>query len=204
MAGTDLAHGPSRFLGGVVFSLGLILVINAGAELFTGNALIMMAWVDRKVTTQGLLRNWLYAFLGNFAGALLIVLLMWQSGLISGAVAEVARKLAVSKTSIGFTEAVASGILCNILVCLAVWISFAARSVAGKIMATIPPIAAFVLLGFEHSIANMYLIPAGWLAGADITAAGFASNLVPVTIGNMIGGCGGVALTYRLAYGPPA
>jgi formate/nitrite transporter len=197
MAGVDMTYGPARFLGGVVFSLGLVLVIVGGAELFTGNALIFMAWVDRKVTLKRLLRNWAYAYVGNLAGALAIVLLMREAGLLNG----VAVKLAEAKVSLGFTEALARGILCNTLVCLAVWLTFAARSVTGKILAIILPISGFVLLGFEHSIANMYLIPAGWAAGANITFGGCVSNLIPVTLGNIIGGAGGVALTYRLAYG---
>lgn len=201
MAGTDAAYGPARFLGGLVFSLGLVLVVIAGAELFTGNALIVMAWVDRKVSTGALLRNWIFAFLGNLAGATLIAALMWGTGLLAGPQGEVARKIALAKVSIGFPEALIRGILCNMLVCLAVWLTFAARSVADKILAILLPISAFVLLGFEHSIANMYLIAAGWAAGAEVTPAGYLGNLVPVTIGNVIGGAGGVALTYRLAYG---
>lgn len=202
MTGTDPAFGPGRFLGGLVFSLGLVLVVVAGAELFTGNALIVMAWVDRKVSTRSLLRNWLFAFVGNLAGATLIALLMGSSGLLTGPAGETARKIALAKVSIGFPEAVVRGILCNMMVCLAVWLTFAARSVSDKIMAILLPIAAFVLLGYEHSIASMYLIAAGWAAGAEITLPGYVANLLPVTIGNIIGGAGGVALTYRLAYGP--
>jgi formate/nitrite transporter len=197
MSGTDLSYGPTRLLGGVVFSLGLILVVVAGAELFTGNALIVMAWVDNRVTFRSLLRNWAYAYAGNLVGALAIVLLMSEAGLLNGVTA----KMAEAKISLGFAEALVRGILCNMLVCLAVWLTFAARSVADKILAVIWPIAGFVLLGFEHSIANMYLIPAGWAAGANVTLAGFLGNLIPVTLGNIIGGAGGVALTYRLAYG---
>lgn len=203
MSGADLAYGPARFLGGVVFSMGLILVIVAGAELFTGNALIVMAWVDRRVSLAALLRNWAYAYAGNLIGALGLVALMAAAGLLDGMTGGVVQKLAEAKVSLGFTEALARGILCNMLVCLAVWLTFAARSVTDKILAIVFPIAGFVLMGFEHSIANMYLIPAGWAAGANVTAAGLIGNLVPVTIGNIIGGAGGVALTYRLAYGAP-
>ncbi len=201
MTGTDLGHGPTRFLGGVVFSLGLILVVVAGAELFTGNTLIVLAWVDRRVTAGALLRNWAYAYAGNLAGALAIVILMYFSGLLAGASGATVLKIAEAKVSLGPAEALVRGILCNTLVCLAVWLTFAARSVSDKILAIVLPIAGFVLMGFEHSIANMYLIPAGWAAGGNVTAAGFIGNLVPVTIGNIIGGAGGVALTYRLAYG---
>jgi formate/nitrite transporter len=127
---------------------------------------------------------------------------MALTGLLRGQVGELAIRIAEAKASLGWTEALARGILCNMLVCLAVWLTFAARDVAGKILAILLPISAFVLLGFEHSIANLYLIPAGWMAGASIGWDGFLGNLVPVTIGNIIGGAGGVALTYRLAYRP--
>lgn len=202
MAGADMGFGPARLLGGLVFSLGLILVMVAGAELFTGNALIVMAWVDGKVAVSELLRNWAYAFGGNTLGALAVVQLMALSGLLAGAPGETARAIAEAKVNIGLVEALARGILCNMLVCLAVWLTFAARSVADKILAILFPIAGFVLMGFEHSIANIYLIPAGWAAGAPVDPAGFFGNLVPVTIGNLLGGAGGVALTYRLAYQP--
>jgi formate/nitrite transporter len=200
MAGVDPAFGPARFLGGVVFSLGLILVIVGGAELFTGNALIVMAWVDRRVSLGALLRNWIVSFAGNFAGALAIAVLFALSGSLAGPMGGVVARIAESKVALGFTEAFARGVLCNALVCLAVWLTFAARTAAGKILCIIFPIASFVLLGLEHSIANMYLIPAGWLAGAQVSPAGLAGNLVPVTLGNIAGGAGGVALTYWLAY----
>lgn len=202
MAGPGMSYGPARLLGGLIFSTGLILVVVAGAELFTGNALIVMAWVDRRVSLKALLRNWGFAFTGNLVGALAIVVLMWMSGLLTGAVGETARTIAEAKSNLPFTEAIARGILCNTLVCLAVWLTFAARSVTDKILAIIFPITGFVLLGYEHSIANMYLIPAGWAAGSPVDVGGFFSNLIPVTIGNVIGGAGGVALTYRLAYRP--
>lgn len=202
MTGADLAYGPARLLGGLAFSTGLILVVVAGAELFTGNALIVMAWVDRRVGMRALLRNWTYAYCGNLAGALFIVGLMAISGLLGGPMGEAARQIAEAKAGLGWSEALARGFLCNMLVCLAVWLSFAARSATDKILAVIFPISAFVVLGFEHSIANMYLIPAGWTAGGAISFSGLIGNLVPVTIGNILGGAGGVALTYRLAYRP--
>lgn len=201
MTGADLGFGPHRLLGGMVFSLGLVMVIVGGAELFTGNALIVMAWVDRRVSTAALLRNWAYAFAGNLVGALAILALMHTAGLLDGATGGTARRIAEAKTALAPLEALSRGILCNTLVCLAVWLTFAARSVTDKILAIIFPISAFVLMGLEHSIANMYLIPAGWLAGASVTPAAFFTNLALVTIGNIIGGAGGVALTYRLAYG---
>jgi formate/nitrite transporter len=200
MTGADLGYGPARFLGGVVFSLGLILVIVGGAELFTGNALIVMACVDKRVTVQALFRNWVIAFAGNFVGALLIVALFALSGLLDGPAGQTTAAIAKAKLALGPVEAFVRGILCNALVCLAVWLTFAARTATGKILAIIFPISAFVLMGLEHSIANMYLIPAGWAAGEDVTIAGFLANLIPVTLGNIIGGSGGVALTYWLAY----
>ncbi|MBL8791886.1 MAG: formate/nitrite transporter family protein [Rhizobiales bacterium] len=203
VTGTDLAYGPTRFIGGLVFSLGLVLVVVAGAELFTGNTLIVLAYVDRKITARAVLRNWAFSFTGNLVGATAIALLMGASGLFAGPVGETARKIALAKVTLEFPEAIVRGILCNMMVCLAVWLTFAARSVTDKILAILLPISGFVLLGYEHSIANMYLIAAGYVAGADITLGGYLHNLVPVTIGNVIGGAGGVALTYRLAYGPP-
>lgn len=204
MAGTDMNYGPNRLLGGLIFSTGLVLVVIAGAELFTGNALIVMAWVDGRVGFGGLIRNWTYAYFGNLAGALFVVALMYASGLLAGPQGEVAQQVAIAKEGLGFVPALARGILCNMLVCLAVWLTFAARSVSDKLLAIVFPITAFVLPGYEHSVANMYLIPAGWAAGAPVNVAGFLGNLIAVTIGNVIGGAGGVALTYWLAYRPKA
>ena len=202
LAGTPPGFGPARLLAGVVFSTGLILVIVAGAELFTGNALIVMAWVDGLVRPSALFRNWAYAFSGNLAGALGVAALMALSGLLAGPQGEVARGIAEAKQALGPLEAFTRGVLCNMLVCLAVWLTFAARSVTDKVLAIIFPISAFVLLGYEHSVANMYLIPAGWAAGSPVSLTGFLGNLVPVTLGNIAGGAGGVALTYWLAYRP--
>ncbi len=202
LAGTTPGFGPERLLAGLIFSTGLILVIVAGAELFTGNALIVMAMVDGKVSVASLLRNWLFAYVGNFIGALAVVALMALSGLLTGPVGETAQKIAAAKLALGPVEALVRGILCNMLVCLAVWLTFAARGVTDKILAIVFPVTAFVLLGYEHSVANMYLIPAGWAAGAPVDIAGFLRNLIPVTIGNIIGGAGGVALAYWLAYRP--
>lgn len=202
LAGTPPGFGPARLLAGLIFSSGLVLVVVAGAELFTGNALIVMAWVDRRVSLPALLRNWGFAFFGNLAGALSVVVLMSFSGLLSGAIGETARAISEAKSALGPLEAFTRGVLCNMLVCLAVWLTFAARSVTDKILAILFPISAFVLLGYEHSVANMYLIPAGWAAGTPVNIGGFLGNLVPVTLGNVAGGAGGVALTYWLAYRP--
>jgi formate/nitrite transporter len=204
LTGNGLGFGPSRMLGGLAFSLGLILVVVGGAELFTGNNLIVMAWAEGKVTSPQLLRNWGLVYLANMAGAFGSVLLVHWSGalmLAGGAVAETAVRTAEAKVALGFAEAFFRGILCNVLVCLAVWLCFAAHDVGSKVLAIVFPISAFVALGFEHSIANMYLIPIGWLAGsATVTLAGFAANLVPVTLGNVVGGGVFVAAVYWLVY----
>ena len=203
MTGSTLGLGPARLLGGLAFSLGLVLVVVGGAELFTGNNLIVMAWADRKVTTVALLRNWVVVYFANMAGAFGCVVLVQLSGKLElggGAVAATAVGIAKAKVGLGFMEAFSRGILCNILVCLAVWLCFAAHRVSGKILAIIFPISAFVALGFEHSVANMYLIPIGMLAGDGLDLGAFVANLVPVTLGNVIGGSLFVALVYWLVY----
>ena len=204
LTGSPLGFGPGRVLAGLAFSLGLVLVVVGGAELFTGNNLVVMAWAARKITTGQLLRNWALVYVANLVGALGSALMMWWSGALGlggGAVAETAIAIAEAKVALGFTEALFRGILCNVLVCLAVWLSFAAHDVPGKVLAIIFPISAFVALGFEHSVANMYLIPIAMLAGAEsVTAAGFLANLIPVTLGNIVGGGGFVALVYWLIY----
>jgi formate transporter len=208
---TSLGFAASRLLGGVTFSLGLILVVVAGAELFTGNNLLVMAWASKRITTSELVRNWLIVYLANFAGALGLVLLVflsdhWQMG--NGAVGANAVRIAAAKAALSFPEAFFKGILCNILVCLAVWLALAARSVVDKICAIIFPISAFVAAGFEHSIANMYFIPLGILLKDRIPVGGAEnlswlvlwSNLVPVTLGNIVGGGVMVALVYYFVY----
>jgi formate/nitrite transporter len=198
--GGDLT-GALRLLGGVAFSLGLILVVVGGAELFTGNALMVMAWADGRVGTPALLRNWGVVLLANAAGALGLVAMVWLAGLLDGAMGARAAAIAGAKLDLGWSESFWRGVLCNALVCLAVWLTMAARSVTGKIAAILWPITAFVALGLEHSVANFYLIPAGLLAGAPGDIADVMGNLIPVTLGNVAGGAGGVALAYRLAYG---
>jgi len=204
VTGSDLGFGPGRLLGGAAFSLGLILVLVGGGELFTGNNLIVMAWAERKVTTVELLRNWVVVYLANFAGALGSVALFYLAGLLDmhdGAVRATAAGIARAKLDLDFSIAFFRGVLCNTLVCLAIWLCFAARRVTGKILAIVFPISAFVALGFEHSVANMYLIPIGMLAqGGGIDAGALIANLVPVTLGNILGGSGLVALTYWLVY----
>lgn len=211
--------GLMRLLGGLVFSLGLILVVVAGAELFTGNNLIVMAYVDGKVSFYQLMKNWLLVYIGNFMGALGILLLVYLSNHWStegGAIGAKAILIANTKVNLSWIEAFSRGILCNILVCLAVWLCFAGRSVVDKVMAIIFPITAFVAMGFEHSVANMYFIPAGIVAmqQADLvtlvggsvdltnmTLSGFLiTNLLPVTLGNILGGSIFVALFYWFIY----
>lgn len=204
MTGADLAHGPTRVLGGMVFSLGLILVIIGGAELFTGNALIVMAWVDKRVSTPMLLRNWCIVWLGNFAGALLLALAVANTSLITGGFGQTAASVAAGKMALAPMDVFVRAILCNALVCLAVWLSFAATDVAGKILSIILPVAAFVALGLEHSIANMFLLPLGLMAGAEGSPALAMQNILIATAGNIVGGAGGVALSYRFAFKPQA
>lgn len=217
MYSTGLPYGVTRLLSGIVFCLGLILVVVGGAELFTGNNLIVMAWASGKVTTRALLRNWMIVYMGNFVGAIGTALLVFFSGQHSfgkDTIGIAALNTAVAKSSLGFGQALALGILCNALVCLAVWMTFSARSTIDKIMAIIFPVTAFVTAGFEHSIANMYFIPYGLLIKMfdpdymgrvserianlqNLTWSNFLlHNLIPVTIGNIIGGAVFVAAIY--------
>jgi len=209
-----------RLAGGVAFSLGLILVVTAGAELFTGNNLIVMAWASRRVSTARLLRNWALVYAGNMAGALATAVLVWLSGqyaFAGGAVGLNALGIAVNKVGLSFFPALVLGILCNALVCLAVWLAMAARTVTDKILAVIFPITAFVAAGFEHCVANMYFIPIGLLIKGDAAFLALVGarpetyaaltwhsfllhNLLPVTIGNIIGGGGLVGLVYWFIY----
>ncbi len=200
MTGADAGFGPNRLLGGLAFSLGLILCIIGGAELFTGNALMVMAAVDRKISLAALLRNWVTVYFGNLVGAVALAVVVSMTGLLQAPFGETAIKVAAAKTSFTPMAYLTKGILCNALVCLAVWLTFSSRDTTGKILAILWPITTFVLLGFEHSIANMFLIPLGILAGADLSPVACLSALVWVTLGNIIGGAGGVALAYRYAY----
>ncbi len=207
LAGSSaLPYGVARLLAGLAFCLGLILVVVGGAELFTGNTLIVMAWANRRVSTLELLRNWLIVYTGNFVGSVATAIMVFLSGHYTfgaGSVGAAALSIANTKTGEAFVPAVMLGVLCNVLVCLAVWLTFSARSTVDKIAAIIFPVAAFVAAGFEHSVANMYFIPMGLLIKAfdpafvtkmnaavdNITLFNFfVSNLVPVTIGNIIGG----------------
>lgn len=206
---SNLGVGLTKLIGGICFSIGLILVVIAGAELFTGNTMIVMAFASRIVSWKQLLKNWSVSYVGNFIGSLVIVLLMYLTNqwktkeFLLGAKA---LQIAATKVNLGFLEAFASAILCNALVCLAVWLCFSARTVVSKIAAIIFPITAFVASGFEHSIANMYFIPIGmvlknnpdviealsktapYLDISRLNVTGLLGNLLPVTLGNIIGG----------------
>jgi formate/nitrite transporter len=207
----SLSFAAGRLLGGVAFSLGLILVVVAGAELFTGNNMLVMAWAGGRITTYELLRNWLLIYSANFVGALgLVLLVLWsQQWRMNGdAVSITAVKIAAAKAALPFWEAFFKGILCNVLVCLAAWLALAGRSVVDKIFAIVFPISAFVAAGFEHSVANMYFIPLGILVQDHLPTSGLPtvywtgliSNLIPVTLGNIIGGGVMVAAVYFLVY----
>lgn len=221
-AGSTMSFGVTKLLGGITFSLGLILVVIGGAELFTGNNLMIMAWANRKIKTTLVLKNWLFVYAGNMIGATSIVILIILSGHYlfgGGIIGSKILHIAKSKCELGFTQAIVLGILCNILVCLAIWLCYSSKSAHGKILAIIFPITAFVAAGFEHSIANMYFIPMGILVKewADpelwnlIQSSPqqfeslnwsnfFVGNLLPVTIGNIIGGAIFVGLAYWFIY----
>lgn len=217
-----LPFGVNRLLTGTVFSLGLILVIVGGAELFTGNTLIVMAWAGRKVSTPQILRNWAIVYAGNFVGALGTAALNFAAGQYQygrGLIGGVALAVAAAKCEYDFFQAMALGILGNSLVCLAVWMSFAARTVVDRVAVIVPPIAAFVAVGFEHCIANMYYVPyamaikafapeAFWnnigktpddFASINLTSL-LTHNLLPVTLGNIVGGSLMVGVVYWFVY----
>lgn len=201
---STFGFGATRLIGGAAFSLGLVLVVVGGAELFTGNNLLVMAWASRKISLTGLLRNWSLVYVANFAGALATAVMLYLSGTLSlsdNAVANTAMAIAAAKVELPFLEAFVRGILCNTLVCLAIWLCMACRHVSGKVLCIVFPITAFVALGFEHSVANMYLIPVGMLAtNGAIELQPLMQNLLPVTLGNVIGGGILVALVYWTAY----
>lgn len=212
VAGID-AVGASfkKFLSALIFPIGLLMVIMAGAELFTGNSLIIISVLDKKASIKGLIKNWIIVYIGNLAGSIFIAMLLTYSDMYSmfgGELAESVVATAQTKVGLSFQEAFLRGILCNILVCIAVWVSFSAEDVAGKIIGLFLPITLFVISGYEHCVANMYFIPAGLLAAGryDIDANSltwgsfFVNNLIPVTIGNIIGGAFIVGAGYFFVY----
>jgi len=214
----SLSFAVSRVLGGLVFSLGLILVVVAGSELFTGNNLLVMAWAGGKISTGELLRNWTVVFFANAVGAVGLAVLVYlanHGAMNGGDVGAAYVRIAAAKAALPFGEAFFKGVLCNLLVCLAVWLALAGRSVVDKVVAIVPPIAAFVAAGFEHSVANLYFLPLGMLLkdSAGVTQAasldwsGVSHNLVAVTLGNVAGGALLVAAVYFVIYRrtlPPA
>ena len=221
-SGSSMDYGIAKLIAGLTFSLGLILVVAGGAELFTGNNLMVMARASHRITSRQLLTNWILVYFGNMAGAFSLVLLILISGhqnLGEGVVGANILNIASAKCQLGFIQALSLGILCNILVCLAIWLSYSASSLTGKVLAILFPVTAFVAAGFEHSVANMYFIPAGimvknyaaadfWTmiqqSPADIHMLNwknyFLSNLLPVSIGNIIGGALFVGAAYWFIY----
>lgn len=196
----SLGFGLGRLAAGAAFSLGLVMLVMAGGELFTGNNLMLLALAGGKVSRRCVCRNWTVVYTANAAGAVLLALAIHHAGILdAGGVRATAVRIAEAKAQLGFGPAVLRGILCNMLVCLAVWLSVAARSVEGKVLAIAFPIAAFVALGFEHCVANLYLLPIGMMNGADIGMAALLRNIVPVTLGNTLGGAA-VAVAYWLVY----
>jgi formate/nitrite transporter len=217
----EMPWGAARILAGLVFSLGLILVIVGGAELFTGDSLMVVACASRRIAVSALLRAWTLVYVGNIAGALgtaALVFLARQYGFGGGAVGETALAIAAAKTALPTVQLFFLAVLCNVLVCLAVWMSFGARSTTDKVMVIVPPVAAFVAAGFEHSIANVYLLPYGlaikaWAgpefwsaigktaaAYPDLALGGVLHNIVVATVGNLVGGSLMVGAVYWFVY----
>jgi formate/nitrite transporter len=207
-----LGYANGQLLGGAVFALGLLMVVVAGAELFTGNNLLVMAWADQKISTRELLRNWAVVALCNLLGAAGMAWLVFASGHLEGngaAMGQQVVKIALAKQALPWHEALVKGVLCNMLVCLAVWMAMAGRTLVDKAVAVIGPVVAFVAAGFEHSIANMYFLPQAWLwqqahglvnDQAAVTWVGMLHNWVPVILGNVAGGSFLVAGVYYLIY----
>jgi formate transporter len=216
-----LPYGVLRWIVGIAFSLGLILVILGGAELFTGNNLLSVAWASRRISTRAVVRNWGIVYLGNFVGSVgtaVLIVMAGQYEFGGGLVGQTALDAAATKVSYGFGQAFVLGVLCNALVCLTVWLTFMARSMTDKILVIVPPIAAFIAMGFEHSVANMYFIPVAMLIRAVapesfwatigqspddyamLDLGGLIGNLTPVTLGNIVGGTLLVGAVYWLVY----
>ncbi len=226
LAGAGVPYGIQRLLGGLVFATGLIMVVIGGSELFTGNCLIPMAWANNKVSTGAMLRNWVIVYAGNFVGSILTAYMVFLGGqhkFGAGAVGLTALNIGVVKTSLDFIPCLALGIFCNALVCMAVWMCFSARSNVDKVFVILPPISAFVACGFEHCVANMYFIPSALFikdldptyfatvvdklkdGGAILTWGNFMTrNLIPATIGNIIGGALMVGLMYWFIFLRPS
>ncbi|MBR2991141.1 MAG: formate/nitrite transporter family protein [Solobacterium sp.] len=190
-----------KLIGSALFPVGLMLVILCGAELFTGNNLMTLALMDRKITWGGMLKNWGVVYLGNLCGSVLLAWLLANSGLYAGEALNRAVAVASSKAALPFAQAVIRGFLCNILVVLACWFQAGSKDLTGKIFAIWFPIMLFVFAGFEHSVANMTYIPLGMLLGAEIGIGGLLANLIPVTLGNLLGGAVFIPVFYTIIYG---
>lgn len=210
LAGVGASLGNAyggKLASALIFPVGLIMVVLAGSELFTGNNLMIISWFKGEITFLKLLKNWLLVFIGNFLGALFVAFFVVFSGALDG-ISESVVTIAVTKSNLSFLEAILRGVFCNILVCIAVWMAFGAKTAAGKVFVIIGPIFLFVLCGFEHSIANMFYGPAGIFMGLKngLTPEGLSigsfliNNLLPVTLGNILGGAGVVSISYYLAY----
>lgn len=194
--------GLARFMGASVFPVGLMLVVICGAELFTGNNLMTLACMEKKITLKQLLRNWGLVWLGNFIGSLFLVVLVYYGTVLIGDSATKAISIAESKVSIGITAMFLRGILCNILVVLGVWMATAGQDIVSKIFSCWFPIMLFVLCGFEHSVANMFFIPMGMVLGANVIMSQLLINLVIVTLGNVVGGAIIIPYMYKECYLP--
>ena len=192
ITGLEGGFGAVRLLGGLVFLLGLVLVIVGGAELFTGSCLILLSWADKRVSAVELLRNWASVYLGNFICSVGSSVLVYFSGTLSlgdRVVQSIAIAITKGTMALPFLDAFVRGILCNVFVCVAIWTNFAAHHVAGKVIAIVLPVTAFVTLGFDHSFANIYFIPVAMLAGSEnVNIADFIADLLPVTLGNIVSG----------------
>lgn len=194
--------GLARFTAGAIFPVGLILIIICGGELFTGNTLLILAFIEKKITLTQMLRNWSIVYVGNFIGAIIIAALIMGSGLLSSPASllpDYLYHLAEKKTALNPLQGFTSGILCNLLVCLAVWGSYTAKDVIGKVVMIWFPVMTFIVSGFEHSVANMYYFTIAALLG-PLSLTQILSNLIPVTLGNIVGGAFFVGLAYWAGY----
>ncbi len=194
--------GLAKYIGAAIFPVGLMMVVIGGAELFTGNCLMTLAVMDKKITGMQMLRNWLFVYIGNIIGSYLLAWILSSTGLMSDAIVAKATAIATAKVGLSFGVAFARAILCNILVVMAVWLAAGAKDVVGKVFAILFPIALFVFCGYEHSVANMFFIPLAQFSGAAITTgAMWLNNILPVTLGNIIGGAVIIPICYQIAYG---
>lgn len=196
----NIDPGLAKFAGAAVFPVGLMLVVIAGAELFTGNNLMTLAVMNKKITTGQMLKNWSVVWVSNLVGSVLLALIVVYTGVLDGDAGTKAMAIAEGKASLSAMTMIGRGILCNVLVVLAVWMATSSQDIISKIFACWFPIMLFVLCGFEHSVANMYFIPAGMLLGAKITMGALIKNLVCVTIGNILGGAIIIPCLYHAAY----